>query len=394
MNPFAALEHEPRWVAWRNEQRGTKPTKVPYGANGKAKADDPATSMTRAAAAEKARRIVNGGGGVGIQLGDLGADLFLAGLDLDSCLKEGILAAWAGRVLDVVGSYAETSPSGSGIKVFFYVGHEDVRPFLNLLGLPADGWGCRRGIPGEDSRDHGPAIEVYLNRRYFAVTANRWPAAPETLRLLDAETLDALALLIPLAGTQNTDSSGGDTSRSGAAFREGIGLRRAGKTYEEMVAALRTDPVTAEWTHEKGEPNGQRELKKIWNKAADIVRPQAGEDLLLQPIDPTIFEGTAGAAAPLAGWSPIGFRLLAPPRCTGRAAKARHCWRRCSRRHARSARPGSGYRRSVAIRYCFFAKTTPTKCRCGRKTSTPTTAAPLPISARCGGCLGLATTTR
>jgi primase-polymerase (primpol)-like protein len=42
--PLDALAHEARWVAWRNELRGGKPTKVPYAPNGKmAKADDPAT---------------------------------------------------------------------------------------------------------------------------------------------------------------------------------------------------------------------------------------------------------------------------------------------------------------------------------------------------------------
>jgi hypothetical protein len=33
-----------------------------------------------------------------------------------------------------------------------------------------------------------------------------------------------------------------------------------------MVAALHADPETSVWTKEKGEPNGQRELKRIWDK--------------------------------------------------------------------------------------------------------------------------------
>jgi hypothetical protein len=41
------LADEQRWVSWRNELRGDKLTKVPYGAGGKlAKADDPATWIT------------------------------------------------------------------------------------------------------------------------------------------------------------------------------------------------------------------------------------------------------------------------------------------------------------------------------------------------------------
>ena len=60
---------EPRWVAWRNERRGDKLTKVPYCATDKkAKADDPATWLCRAEAERVAAKIVNGlGGGVGYE---------------------------------------------------------------------------------------------------------------------------------------------------------------------------------------------------------------------------------------------------------------------------------------------------------------------------------------
>jgi putative DNA primase/helicase len=121
--PLDALAHEARWVAWRNELRGGKPTKVPYAPNGKmAKADDPATWGTRAEAEARAKKLINGhGGGIGIELGDLGGDIHLAGFDLDSCLGEvGVAASWAEAILSTVLSYAEVSPSGRGLKVFFY----------------------------------------------------------------------------------------------------------------------------------------------------------------------------------------------------------------------------------------------------------------------------------
>ncbi len=260
-----------RWIAWRNEPRGKegKPTKVPYGRGGRpAKADDEATWLVRAEAENLARRIVNGvGGGVGYELGDVGNDLFIAGIDLDSCLKDGVLAPWAAAILDLAATYAEVSPSGHGVKAFFYLGAEDVRWFLDLVGVPAGGWGCRRGIPGEDARDHGPAIEVYCKARYFAVTENRWPSAPDRLRVLGRADLERLARLIPPAKTASSGkSAGGDNSRSAAAFRKGAAMRRAGKTFEEFVEALRADPETAAWCREKGEANGGRELRRIWDK--------------------------------------------------------------------------------------------------------------------------------
>ena len=86
MDPLASAT---RWVAWRNEPRGDKLTKVPYApSGGTAKADDPATWATRAAAETRAQQLINGhGGGIGIELGDLGADTYLGGMDLDSCLN-------------------------------------------------------------------------------------------------------------------------------------------------------------------------------------------------------------------------------------------------------------------------------------------------------------------
>jgi putative DNA primase/helicase len=92
---------EPRWVAWRNERRGDKLTKVPYCApDKKAKADDPATWLCRAEAERVAAKIVNGlGGGVGYELGDLGNDLYIGGIDLDSCLNNGEATDWAAAIM-------------------------------------------------------------------------------------------------------------------------------------------------------------------------------------------------------------------------------------------------------------------------------------------------------
>jgi hypothetical protein len=269
---FDTLAHEARWVAWRNEPRGRKSTKVPYAPNGKrAKADDPATWGTREEAERCAAKLVNGhGGGIGIQLGDLGNDAQLAGIDLDSCLDEhGIVAPWAETILSSLPSYVEVSPSGRGLKVFFYVASEDVRPFLDRIGAQHGQWGVRRNVPGEDARDHGPAVEVYLSNRYFTVTGDKWPSAPNELTLLDGANLDRLAALIPPgkpAGSSRENSV--DKSRSATAFRKGAALRQAGKTFEEMCAALREDPETADWVWGKGDAFGGRELRRVWDRTA------------------------------------------------------------------------------------------------------------------------------
>ena len=259
-----ALSDEPRWVAWRYELRGGKPTKVPYAPDGRrAKADDPSTWGTRAEAKVRASKIINGhGGGVGVELGDLGDDVFLAGVDFDSCIDEhGCLALWAETILSALDTYCERSPSGRGIKALFYLGREDVRPFLDQIGVEVGKWGTRRSV-GANGGDHGPGVEIYLSHRYFAVTKQRCPDKPDRIATLDRAALEQLARLVPKPQTR-------DNSRSAKALREGGKLRRAGKSFEEMCAALRAhpDPDIRAWVREKGEPYGQRELRRIWERA-------------------------------------------------------------------------------------------------------------------------------
>ena len=279
------LDDLPRWVAWRNEERDGKPTKVPYGRNGRrAKADDPATWISRKEAEARGPNLTNGagGGGVGIQLGDLGADQFLAGVDLDSCIGEdGCLALWAEKILSGLDTYAERSPSGKGVKALFYIASEDVRPFLGQLGAAPEQWGVSRSIPGERPKaNHGPGVELYCARRYFAVTDELWPGKPDNIRLIDNKGLERLAALIPKPQSTKTAETGRDTSRSAKAFGEAGRLRREGKSFEEMLEALRehADTEIRAWTREKGEAAGMRELHRIWEKAAPV---EAGEGVSL-----------------------------------------------------------------------------------------------------------------
>jgi hypothetical protein len=278
MSAFDHLGDRLRWVAWRNELRGPagKPTKVPYGRGGRpAKANDPSTWVTKPEAKMLALRIINDlGGGIGYQLGDLGDDTYLGGLDLDSCVGEdGSLAPWADALLEASPSYAERSPSGLGIKIFFYLMKEHTRPFLDLIAVK--NWGARRSI-GANSADHGPAVEVYLRDRYFTVTDDIWDDRHERIILLDWPALERIAALIPPRADARTKPAG-DNSRSAAAYRKGIALRRTGRSFDEMVEALYADPEISTWVKEKGEANDRRELFRIWDKGAP--REAAGRAL-------------------------------------------------------------------------------------------------------------------
>jgi hypothetical protein len=165
--------------------------------------------------------------------------------------------------------------------LFFYLASDDVRPFLERIG--ADQWGVRRGIPGEDGRDHGPAVEIYLAGRYFTVTGDQWAGAPAEVAMLDNARLDRLAPLIPPA---KSIRGGADNSRSAIAFRVGLAKRRAGKTYAEFCEELRRARQTATWYVEKRIANGGRELHRIWQKAGADIGKVAGSPLVIDPKAP------------------------------------------------------------------------------------------------------------
>ena len=269
---LAALAVHRRWVAWQTEDRDGKATKVPYDPVRltRAKADKPDTWGTRKQAEATASKLRKpyGMGGVGLELGDLGDGRILAGIDLDTCKdRDGTLEPWATDVVERFDSYTETSPSGSGAKVFFLANAADMGTLAPLLSPTG---GKKFSKPGSD---HPPAIELYMGGRYFAVTGLHLPETPAELRPV---ALDALLWLLQEAGPvlAGADDSanpaavgrrkGKDNSHSALALRTGRELRRTGKTYEQMVAAMAADPTLAEWVEGKGRPNNERELRRVW----------------------------------------------------------------------------------------------------------------------------------
>jgi hypothetical protein len=170
------LAELPRWVAWKNEQRkhpdgsprfgaDGQPamTKIPYNPRGgMGDSTSPATWGTL----EEAERRAETMDGVGINLGDLGNGSVLSGIDLDTCLSEdGVLEPWAAEVVERFASYTEVSPSGRGLKTFFLLKVVDYTVLREKLGNK-DGAKWAKGT----GREHPPAIELYLARRYFTVT--------------------------------------------------------------------------------------------------------------------------------------------------------------------------------------------------------------------------------
>jgi putative DNA primase/helicase len=163
----AELRDLQQWVVWRYEERDGKPTKVPYRADKptvRASSTDPSTWGTYAAACAAA----------------VAADLIgfvfsegdpYAGVDLDHCVDGEDINPHAANVLRELDSYAEFSPSGTGLHVI-------VRATVN-------GGRNRTG-----RTPWGAEFENYDRGRFFCMTGRHVPDAPRTVnerqRQLDA----------------------------------------------------------------------------------------------------------------------------------------------------------------------------------------------------------------
>jgi hypothetical protein len=157
------LKKYKRWVTWTYEDRSGKPTKVPYGTGGKwAKSNDATTWKTFDEAVWDYQ--TGGRAGVGFMLGeevlDGGEIITFGGLDLDKCISDDTISDEAKYILGEFDTYAEVSPSGTGVKAIF-----------------------KGAIPG--GRRQG-WVEVYSHGRFFTLTGHRVGTAERVLDCQDS----------------------------------------------------------------------------------------------------------------------------------------------------------------------------------------------------------------
>ncbi len=189
------LQTTPQWVVWKlTPGRNGKPTKIPfnpatgkgaYTADGRWPEGHPDAGQPRPSGWRRgtwarfgdARKAAPAYSGVGIVFDESDPN---AGVDLDNCRDPatGKIEPWAQEIIDALDSYAEISPSGTGVKIF-----------------------CRGSLPG-DGRKFGN-IEMYDRERYFAVTGWRLPGAPAEIRDCTAELHELYAQQVAIHGVKN-----------------------------------------------------------------------------------------------------------------------------------------------------------------------------------------------
>jgi len=165
------LQRRPQWVCWRKEPRKGKLTKVPYNpmTGKRAESDNPATWVSYA----HAHQALHAGTyhGVGYMF-----CRDYTGIDLDHCVsRDGAIDLWAQAYLDRLKSYAEYSPSHTGIHILV---HGTIKS------------GIRRRVP--DAPHPEAAIEMYCEKRYFTVTGQHLAGTPPTIETcLDLQAIHA-----------------------------------------------------------------------------------------------------------------------------------------------------------------------------------------------------------
>ncbi|MBS3023357.1 DUF3987 domain-containing protein [Acidiphilium multivorum] len=301
---LASLASQRLWVAWHLETRRGKPTKVPLNPATRrpAKSNAPNTWGTREeaeAASQQMSQIT--GGGVGIQLAELGNGECLGGVDLDTCRdrETGEIANWAREIIQMFRTYAEVSPSQTGIKIYFRF-RSTILPTLREKMGTDFGKIWQRG-----GGEHPPAIELHIGNRYFAVTDQRLEGSPSTIEPIQIQSLLHLICDIGPAFKSNGDykmskqatqsrdvGTNAKTlkrlektaasfprlratldkmdqhgSRSEAAMALGGALKDLGWAFDEISDALHAHPATTDWAKDKGEAADRRELRRIYDRA-------------------------------------------------------------------------------------------------------------------------------
>lgn len=150
--PPKELRDRKRWILWRSELRRTddkENSKVPYSLDGfRASSTNPNHWSSYDEVVGAMADDPENWSGIGFVFakGD-----GLLGIDLDDCIVEGKMLPWAQALINEADTYYETSPSGTGVKLFCQ-GEFDER------------WRHNRKM------DDGGAIEVYSEGRYFTFT--------------------------------------------------------------------------------------------------------------------------------------------------------------------------------------------------------------------------------
>lgn len=151
----------PQWVCWRREKpKGKKkPTKVPYQPDGRLAKSSSRSTWSTYQECYQSTYLEGKFNGIGFVFTK--EDEYV-GIDLDDCIdKEGNLTKFASDIVELIDSYTEISPTGTGLHII-----------------------CKGNLP--QSLKTTP-IEMYTVGRYFCVTGQSIHEDPKSIRFAGPE---------------------------------------------------------------------------------------------------------------------------------------------------------------------------------------------------------------
>ena len=175
-----ALTDYPNWVNWRYEGRHGQTTKIPYQSipcdgDPKARSNDPSTWASFADATAMAPDF----DGIGFML--VGSPF--TGVDFDGVAPGKVIDPYVASVLKVARNpYAEFSPSGEGVRLFF----EGTK-------LPN---GKRKFSAGGSTKFGAEIYSGAETGRYLTVTADKVPGSNDSIPKLDEWTIELVYVLV------------------------------------------------------------------------------------------------------------------------------------------------------------------------------------------------------
>ena len=202
------LKQLPQWVVWKKEtdEKG-KVKKVPrnpitgYGAS----STDPETWNTFIPARDIYEE-TKGYDGIGFVFNNSG----IVGIDLDHCIDEtGQMTETAQEIIQVLDSYTEYSPSGTGVHIYAYG------------TLPVDG---KKKEP----------YEMYQNKRYFTVTGQSFHNPPKQIQYKGPEILKIYERLFPQVEAPAQQPISGFSLLNADEVVNRIRASRQGQTFEAL----------------------------------------------------------------------------------------------------------------------------------------------------------------
>jgi hypothetical protein len=218
----------------------------------------------------------------------------IVGYDLDHCVAGGLLEPWAQEIIDLLGSYTEFSPSGTGVRVFCFGVIERDWTDGTKLGIECYAGHHARFLTVTGQRVPGTAGEV----RKVAADIHTQLMSQYAAPLSEADAADADMPEIPDAPRDFRQIEGlssavreflaqgeHDGDRSAMLHQTGVELYSCGLSDAEVLGILYHNEHVMEIALEKRRAREDKALRYIWREHCVKAKPKARIPVRLSDFD-------------------------------------------------------------------------------------------------------------